>query len=81
MAEIVLNLPDELVERLRAEAERRHTTPESLLAEHVAAYPLQTEVPRQSVASFWGIGAGRPGSHGSVEAVDSYIRELRDEWE
>lgn len=82
MARIVLDLPDELVASLRAEAEKAHTTAEALLARHVAANPPKTvKAARLSAASFWGVGAGRPGSHGSVEAVDAYIRELRDEWE
>lgn len=82
MAQIVLDLPDELVARLRADAERAHTTVEQALSRHVVANPPQeTEVPPLSAASFWGVGAGRPGSHGSVEAVNAYIRELRDEWD
>lgn len=83
MARLVLELPDELVERLRAEAARRHTTAESLLARHVAANPPQpTFVPPPGYyASLWGATAEGPSAHGSVEAVDQYVRELRDEWD
>lgn len=82
MAQVLLDLPDELVARLRAEAETQHTTVEQILAQHIAANPpTQTEAPRLSAASFWGVGAGRAGAHGSVEAVDAYIRELRNEWD
>ena len=82
MAQIVLDLPDELVARLRAEAEAKHTTAEALLARHVAAKPPETpEAPIRTAASFWGVGVGRPGTHESVEAIDASIRELRDEWD
>lgn len=33
-----------------------------------------------SYASFFGTAAEGPGSHGSPEAVDAYIAELRDSW-
>jgi hypothetical protein len=36
--------------------------------------------PRRSYASFFGVGKGRPGAHGSPEAADKYIQELRNEW-
>ena len=82
MAQIVLELPDELIARLRAEAEAAHTTAEALLARHVAANPPGTTDPeRRSAVSLWGVGAGRPGAHGSVAAVDAAIRESRDEWD
>ena len=82
MAHLTIELPDELVAGLRAQAEAAHTTVEALLARHFAAHPPETVDPeRRSAASFWGIGAGRPGAHGSVAAVDAYIRESRDEWD
>jgi hypothetical protein len=34
----------------------------------------------RSYASFFGVAKGRPGVHGSREAVDRYIEELRSEW-
>lgn len=35
---------------------------------------------RRSYASFFGVAKGRPGTHGSPEAADRYIEELRNEW-
>lgn len=35
--------------------------------------------PRRSYASFFGVVKG-PGAHGSREAIDSYVSELRNEW-
>ncbi|MGB7160501.1 MAG: hypothetical protein WBD40_20720 [Tepidisphaeraceae bacterium] len=46
-------------------------------AEVIVLVEDQAEFPR-SLVSF--IGAGR-GLFGSVEEVDGYIRELRDEWD
>jgi len=34
----------------------------------------------RTYASFFGAVKGRPGAHGSPEAVDRYIAELRNEW-
>jgi hypothetical protein len=34
----------------------------------------------RSYASFFGSIKGTPGAHGSKEAVDLYISELRNEW-
>lgn len=83
MARIVLDLPDELLARLRTEAEAKHTTAEALLARHLAENPPRSAFvpPSGYYAAIWGAGAGCPGAHGSVEAVDRYIRELRDEWD
>ena len=36
--------------------------------------------PRRSYASFFGVAKGRPGAHGSKEAADRYIEELRNAW-
>lgn len=38
------------------------------------------ELSSQDYRQFWGAGKGQKGAFGSVEAVDQYIRELRDEW-
>ena len=35
---------------------------------------------RPSYASMFGAAKGGPGAHGSPEAVDRYIAELRNEW-
>ncbi len=43
--------------------------------------PVDSDLPRaRSYASFFGVAIGRPGAHGSREAVDRYIAELRNEW-
>ena len=83
MAQIVLDLPDELIARLRVEAEAAHTTAEALLARHVAANPPEaTFVPPPGYyASLWGAGGHGLGTYGSAEAVDNAIREMRDEWD
>ena len=83
MAHLTIELPDELVAGLRAQAEAAHTTAEALLARHVAANPPErTFVPPPGYyASLWGAGGRGPGAHGSAAAVDAYIRELRDEWD
>ena len=83
MARLTLELPDELVASLRADAEKTHTTAEALLARHVAAYPPKAVFvpPPGYYASLWGAAAGGPGAHGSAEAANRYIRELRDEWD
>ena len=45
------------------------------------ADPALASVPtRRCYASFYGSIKGRPSAHGSKEAVDKYIAELRDEW-
>jgi len=36
--------------------------------------------PKRSYASFFGVAKGRPGAHGSPEAADRYIEELRNAW-
>ena len=47
----------------------------------IAANPIDRETaPARSFASFFGVAKGRPGAHGSREAVDRYIEELRNEW-
>lgn len=40
----------------------------------------QTNQPRRSYESFFGVAKGRPGAHGSPEAADRYIEELRNAW-
>ena len=82
MAQLVLDLPDELVARLRFEAEKRQTTIEGFTTQHLAnSYPHPAPAQKIKVADLWGAAAGGPGAHGSAEAVDRYIRELRDEWD
>ncbi|MFZ4508196.1 MAG: hypothetical protein ACOYON_10935 [Fimbriimonas sp.] len=40
----------------------------------------ERQEPVRPYASYFGVIDGRPGAHGSPEAVDRYIDELRDEW-
>ena len=40
----------------------------------------ERQEPVRPYASYFGVIKGRPGAHGSPEAVDRYIDELRDEW-
>ena len=65
--------------------DENHSTPQEVLERLVdeglrATTGELATPPRRSFASFWGVGRGRPGAHGSREAVDRYIAELRDEW-
>jgi len=41
--------------------------------------PVAAATTRRSYASFFGAAKG-PGAHGSPEAVDRYIEDLRNEW-
>jgi len=67
---------------------QRHITPEQVLEQIVddglkaalqSATPVPDAMPRRSYASFFGAVKG-PGAHGSPEAVDRYIEEMRNEW-
>ena len=69
--EVNQSTPQEVLERLVDEG-LKATTGDQLADPAVP--------PRRSYASFWGVGKGSPGAHGSREAVDRYIAELRDEW-
>ncbi len=83
MAQLIIELPDELVRHFRAEAERLHVTAEELIATQLKqGQPSKELVPPPGYyASLWGAAAGGPGAHGSVEAVDRYVRELRKDWD
>jgi len=70
-------------------AARQHITPEEVLTkivDEVLKTTLQNEptgeaeAPKRSYASFFGVAKGRPGAHGSPEAADRYIEELRNAW-
>jgi hypothetical protein len=74
---------------IQALIEENHATPQEVLERlvdeglkaNIGDQPTEVDVlPKRSYASFWGVGKGRPGAHGSREAVDRYISELRDEW-
>jgi len=83
VAQVLIELPDELVQRFRAEAERLHVTTEELIATHIQQGESAKELipPPGYYASLWGAAAGGAGAHGSVEAVDHYVRELRKDWD
>jgi hypothetical protein len=70
-----------VAQSLLAEAAQRHISLEQVAAEKlIRQSPVPTAKPTRRYASFFGAAKGRPGSHGSVEAVDKYIAELRSEW-
>jgi len=69
--------------------DQRQITPEQVLEQIVdegLKATLQSTPPaaeaksRRSYASFFGVAKGRPGAHGSPEAANRYLEELRSEW-
>ena len=82
MAQLVIELTDEQMERLRADAERQNTSVLNLARERLVPRPRAYNPDGTlSAAALYGAGGRGPGTHGSVEAVDAYLRELREEWE
>ena len=65
-----VNLPDELRERVAQEANRRHITPDELVAEIVAE---RVEAPRPHRLSFAGIGASTSGRRAAD--VEDWLHE------
>jgi len=82
------DIPQEYEPQIQKVARAQHITESEVLErifkaglEQFAATPSGKDTTRsRSYASFFGVAKGRPGAHGSREAVDRYIAELRDEW-
>jgi len=66
-------------------AQANHISPDEALDRIVRAGltqmspALNEPPPARTYASFYGVLAGRPGAHGSKEAVQRYLAELREE--
>lgn len=83
--DIPLHIPDNSREAQVIEAimNRDHVSPEEAIRAALRGISIETgpaTAPRRSYASFFGVLKGRPGAHGSKEAIDRYIEELRNEW-
>ncbi len=83
MARLVLELPDEVLERLRTEAEQHQTTVEAFVTSQLTSASPRILNPdgTLSASALYDAGGTGPGTHGSAKAVDQYLRELRAEWE
>ncbi len=81
MKSLTIQIPDDVADGLVTEAALRHVTPEQLAAERlIEISPKGASKSAPTYASFFGAAKGRPGAHGSVEAVDRYVAEQRSEW-
>lgn len=80
---MALDVPQRWESQIQEIAQAQHiTTDEALdriLAAGVERLMPHVEEPRVSYASLFGSVKG-PGAHGSREAVDRYLAELRNEW-
>lgn len=78
-----LDIPHRYEPQIREVAEAQHITPDEALDLILRAglerlSPTPTPAPK-SYASLFGTVKGA-GAHGSQEAVDRYVEELRTEW-
>jgi hypothetical protein len=81
MISLTLEIPDDVALTLSTEAIARKITIEQLAIEQLSRVsPSTSEEPRRSYASYFGIAKGQPGALGSVEAIDRYVSEQRNEW-
>ncbi len=81
MTSMTIQIPDDVAEGLMAEAAQRRVSPEQVAAEQlIRLSPASKPEPTRSYASFFGVAKGQPGAFGSVEAIDRYITESRNEW-
>jgi hypothetical protein len=81
MTSLTIQIPDEVAESLMEEAAQRQVPPEQVAAEQlIRLSPANKPKPIRRYASFFRVAKGQPGSYGSVEAIDRYIAESRDEW-
>lgn len=76
-----LHIEDNSLESRVMEAvmSEENVTPEEAVLRIIRQYQPSPSDVKLDYGSFFGSVKG-PGSHGSPEAVDSYVRELRDEW-
>lgn len=74
---VTVTLPDDLAARLAEEAERRHVTPDevvaSLIVEHVPTQPEASEEARSALEAFIGCGASTDGRRAAD--VEDWLRE------
>jgi len=81
MKSLTVQIPDDVANGLIAEAAQRQISPEQVAAEQlIRMSPASKTKPTQRYASFFGAAKGQPGSYGSVEEIDRYMTELRNEW-
>jgi|GEM_PF-6723715 len=81
MTSLTIQIPDELAQGLVAEAVQRHISPEQVAAEKlILLSPPSQPKPTPTYKSFFGAAKGQPGSYGSLEEIDRYLTELRNEW-
>ena len=81
---MALNIPASYQPKIELVAEAQHISTDEALGRILDAglerlTPTSVK-PRRSYVSFFGVAKGRPGAHGSPEAADRYIAELRNEW-
>jgi len=78
---LTIQIPDEVADGLVAEAAQRHVSPEQVAAEQlIRMSPSSKPRSARRYSSFFGAAKGQPGSYGSVEEIDRYLTELRNEW-
>ncbi|WP_025226824.1 hypothetical protein [Fimbriimonas ginsengisoli] len=81
MTKLTIQIPDEVAQGLEIEAAQRHISLEQVVAEQlIRLSPANKPKPIHRYASFFGVAEGRPGAHGSVEAIDRYVEDQRSEW-
>jgi hypothetical protein len=84
MRAITIQIPDEVADRLEAEAQARRITLEAVIEDRVLAMQQpdhHPSTPPGFYGSFWGAAKGKPGAHGSFDAVEKYIGNVRSEWQ
>ena len=74
---MTLNLSEEAMALLRAEAERRQTSVEAIIEEWAASLPSKNRPVKRRQPSFVALGASSSGRRASE--ADKYLAELIDE--